>query len=196
MALTTKPHPQESAIWCKEQKIVSIEQGCSEENVTAHGFACIQVLSPDFINYCKVLGYKNIMDVYRYLLKKKAPLYALSQDCFFSDLGSPQRYWQAHMRIFSELENKKKTRGIIKKINNFLNHQKQQEGDFESFCSTSYNKSKKKQLGDRSVVYGPASIAETCRFNHSIVLPNSNVQNTGQSRGIFCPQEPLFILCD
>ena len=137
------------------------------------------------------------MAVYRYLLKKKAPLYALTQDCFFADLGSPQRYWQAHMNVFSELETSNKTRGAIKKIKDFLDSQKQRDCNFESFCSTSYNKSRKPPaLGPRSVVYGPAKIAKTCTLNHSIVLPHSSVQVAPQSSGIFCPQNPVFIQCD
>jgi NDP-sugar pyrophosphorylase family protein/aminoglycoside/choline kinase family phosphotransferase len=97
MALLPRPNPPEQNVWCLKGRVVAIggeTAPCS--GATPHGFACIHVLSPEFLRLLPDKNVFGIMEVYRRALAEGALIAGLAQQVFWYDIGTPEAYVRAH----------------------------------------------------------------------------------------------------
>lgn len=102
MALLPTLLPNEQKVWCKGGQVLAIgteTAPCPE--ATPHGFACIQVLSPEFLELFPENSTYSVMDIYRQALNQGMHIGGFSHEAFWYDIGTPQAYLRAHRALLS-----------------------------------------------------------------------------------------------
>ena len=98
MLLTKNPLPNETPVWCNNGKVLAISKKPPKSILsTPHGFTGIQILSNNFIEKIPSNKPSEVIDFYKKFILKNKKIHAhISNDSWF-DLGSPEKYWLAHM---------------------------------------------------------------------------------------------------
>ena len=104
MGLLPTVLPGENPVWCTGKRVVGIGGPPPRKDAVAHGFACIQILSDTFLNRITEEKESSVMTFYRDALRRCEPVEACIVDCFWNDMGTPQRFWEAHTSYLSLLE--------------------------------------------------------------------------------------------
>ena len=98
MLLTQYPLPNETPIWCKNGHVISIGTKPKKyRHLTAHGFSGIQILSNSFIKKIPKNYPSSIISFYKHFILEKKYIHAHICNESWFDLGSPKKYWEAHM---------------------------------------------------------------------------------------------------
>ncbi len=108
MGLLTRVYPQKTVLWCDDNHILGIGGPSPHERDVLHkyGFSCIQVLSEGFYKHIPSSSPSEIIPIYKDFIKKGIPISFLALNPFWSDIGSPRDYFDAHAKAILHLENK------------------------------------------------------------------------------------------
>lgn len=97
MALRPDVRKGEPSLWCKDGQVLQIGHERPDIlSVTPYGYACIQLLSDEFL--CRMRDAKAgcVIRFYQDLLKRREKVAGSLQSCFWYDVGTPESYWAAH----------------------------------------------------------------------------------------------------
>jgi NDP-sugar pyrophosphorylase family protein len=71
----------------------------SMDTWTARGFACVQIIEPEFLDLLPPIGPSDILEAYGHAIKHGMKLNSFIHDGFWHDLGSPAQLFQAHREV-------------------------------------------------------------------------------------------------
>ncbi len=91
LALTQKPHPKETKIWCDKNRVVSFAEQ-TEKQQTPHGFACIHILSKTLLAKLPKQKSYSIVPIYQEQLKQGHQINAYVSENYWIDMGTPEKY--------------------------------------------------------------------------------------------------------
>jgi NDP-sugar pyrophosphorylase family protein len=102
MGLLDTVPPEKTSVWCNNTHIVGIGGNKPQKTNYEHAFACAQILSPQFVQ--KLEGVPSeIIPVYKKFIDKHAEILYVTSNPFWSDIGSPECYLEAHLRALPRL---------------------------------------------------------------------------------------------
>lgn len=105
LALTKKPHPNETEIWCDKGKILSFGQPTCPKQ-TPHGFACIHLIASNLLQKLPKNKFYSIISVYQEALKKREDIHAYIADKYWVDMGTPQKYLSSLLDFATKIKAK------------------------------------------------------------------------------------------
>lgn len=104
MMVLPRPLGRDNAVYCNvDGRIGTIAKAPpgSGGPWTARGFACLQVLEPEFLDYLPQEGESDILGAYARAISEGKIVTSFIHDGFWHDLGSPQQLFAAHSELLA-----------------------------------------------------------------------------------------------
>jgi mannose-1-phosphate guanylyltransferase len=175
--MIVRPHtPNHTPLWCENGLVKGIGHTpppgfCGEKK----SFACVQLLSQEFIQQIPESSPHCIISDYRYFIKKGYQINYLEEDSFWYDLGSPQNYLQAHLDAIKKLSSSNLSKFFQNLKNNF-NFVTTATSIQENSCYLEQNTfSCKRTIGENTIITHNCKISENVKIKNSLLLPGSIV---------------------
>ena len=102
MVVLPKPLGRDNAVYCADDgRIGTIAKTPPEKGGpwTARGFACLQILEPEFLDFLPPEGESDILDAYAQAIAGGHTVTSFVHSGFWHDLGSPTQLLQAHFDL-------------------------------------------------------------------------------------------------
>ena len=106
MLVTKEQIPGETILNCQNNKLISFSDK-KDKDSTAHGFACIQILSNKVLNELPNKGSYSIIPSYIKLLSEGRPISTLTLFDYWADIGTPEKYLKTHLDFLALMKKKK-----------------------------------------------------------------------------------------
>lgn len=103
MVVLPKPLGRDNAVYCDADGFIgSIAKvpPAFGGPWTARGFACLQILEPEFLDFLPQEGESDILDAYAQATAQGHVVTSFVHSGFWHDLGSPAQLLQAHLDVF------------------------------------------------------------------------------------------------
>lgn len=176
MGLLKHIPPQKTPVWCDKEKILGFGTSQRETflDLKKHSFACIQILSNGFIQSTENTPSEIIPLYQKHILGGEKISYFVN-DPFWSDIGSPQSYFEAHTQGISQLNNSDFMKSIklrvcwkkLKKTPIFNN---------SSFILNPVNKEDLLNLGSNVFSFDSGNISKGIKTKNCILLAEARPQ--------------------
>ena len=173
--MVVRPYEQGTTpVWCKNGLIKGISQ---EPPLDFSGekksFACIHLLSQEFICKIPTKAPHCIISDYNAFIKKGYKINYLERDGFWYDLGSPQDYLKAHIEVAKKIASSQKS-SFFQEIKNNFNFVNTTHNLQENSCYLKKNTlPHKRTLGENAIITHNCNIAENVEIKNSLLLPGS-----------------------
>ena len=102
MVVLPKPLGRDNAVYCADDgRIGTIAKAPPARGGpwTARGFACLQILEPEFLDFLPQEGESDILDAYAQAITGGHTVTSFVHSGFWHDLGSPTQLLQAHVDL-------------------------------------------------------------------------------------------------
>ncbi len=134
-------------------------------------FTGIQILEPGVFDFLKPEGFQAITNIYAEYFEKKLPVAAFYHQGYWNDIGTVERYVQAHFDVFeSRIQSKYFSRAGILNIED------------RQFISKSTHASDSRSLGKNVITNGTVDISRNVFLENVIVWPGNRFDSPGTIR--------------
>jgi len=100
MMLLPKPLSRDAAVYRIDDRVLAISKTAPDvPGATAHGFACLHILSDEFLHLLPQSGVSDVLDGYRAAFAKGLAVGSVIHKGFWHGIESPQNAWDAHMDL-------------------------------------------------------------------------------------------------
>ena len=183
MGLLPTPHEGETPIWVEKGFVVSIGGRAPSSKATPHGFSCIQILSNNFLKKIVPNKQSSVVSYYQDCLLREEKVAAYIEESFWCDIGTPKRYYDAHLKslqvglskkedFFNHLRSLGLPEEILEKVLYFNYDQKWQDSFVKapSCVVGSVENHQNVTLGPNAIVCGPSRLIPKCTVRESLTL--------------------------
>lgn len=104
MVVLPAPLGRDNAVFCDQRgRIGSIAKSAPDTKETwiARGFACLQILEPEFLDLLPASGESDILGAYELAIARGHLVQSHVHEGFWHDLGSPDQLLQAHVDLIN-----------------------------------------------------------------------------------------------
>jgi len=100
MLLLPKPLSRDAAVYRIADRVVAISKTPPEiPGATAHGFACLHILTDAFLNLLPQSGTSDVLEAYQQAFTRGLPVGCAVHHGFWHGIETPQNAWDAHMDL-------------------------------------------------------------------------------------------------
>ncbi len=193
-------HPGEKAVWidesCRVWDIGKLPPNEEKRSFLGTGWLGAQILTQEFLRSLPKNGSFCIIDQYLAGISAGRKIGAYVSDPIWFDLGTPQRFFQAHRAVLENPESMVRDLGlddwwnILGRDFRFGNPETRNRNlAYESNCVIE----EMSDLGQDVVVMGPNRIKRGMKMESSILLPDSFLPSEGGRKKIFWRGSPVEI---
>jgi mannose-1-phosphate guanylyltransferase len=165
-------------LWCENGLVRAIGESAPKDfKGQKKSFACIHILSQDFVQKIPKKEPHCIIEDYRYFINKGYKISYIEEQGFWYDLGSITNYLQGHLDFCKNLEQKSDASLFSQKIVNNFNFTNKSKTIQNNTCYLENNLfANNINLGKNTILTNSCIIEKDVQIKNSILLPGAIVK--------------------